>query len=37
MIKNQFGVYIKRIRFDNSKDYYNLKFNSFCQKREDNP
>jgi len=32
MIKNQFGVNIKRIRSDNAKDYFNLVLNSFCQK-----
>nr|KYP41064.1 Retrovirus-related Pol polyprotein from transposon TNT 1-94 [Cajanus cajan] len=32
MIKNQFGVGIKRIRSDNAKDYFNLVLNSFCQK-----
>ena len=32
MIKNQFGVNIKRIRFGNAKDYFNLVLNSFCQK-----
>lgn len=32
MIKNQFGVNIKRIRFDNANDYFNLVLNSFCQK-----
>ena len=32
MIKNQFGVNIKRIRFDNVRDYINLVLNSFCQK-----
>jgi len=32
MIKNQFGVNIKRIRLDNARDYFNLVHNSFCQK-----
>ena len=33
MIKNQFGVNIKRIRSDNARDYFNLVLNSFCQKK----
>jgi len=33
MIKNQFGVSIKRIRSDNAKDYFNLVLNSFFQKQ----
>jgi hypothetical protein len=32
MVKNQFGVSIKRVRFDNAKDYFNHGLNSFCQK-----
>jgi transposase InsO family protein len=32
MVKNQFGVSIKRIRSDNAKDYFNHGLNSFCQK-----
>jgi len=32
MIKNQFGVTIKKITSDNAKDYFNLTLNSFCQK-----
>ena len=34
MIKNQFGVNIKRIRSDNARDYFNLVLKSFCQKEE---
>nr|KYP63246.1 Retrovirus-related Pol polyprotein from transposon TNT 1-94 [Cajanus cajan] len=32
MVKNQFGVSIKRIRSDNAKDYFNHGLISFCQK-----
>lgn len=32
MIKNQFGVKIKKLRSDNAKDYFNHTLNSFCQK-----
>ncbi|KAK2354846.1 putative mitochondrial protein [Trifolium repens] len=32
MVKNQFGVSIKRVRSDNAKDYFNHGLNSFCQK-----
>ena len=32
MVKNHFGVSIKRIRFDNVKYYFNHDFNSFCKK-----
>jgi len=32
MVKNQFGTNTKIIRPDNAKDYFNLEFNSFCQK-----
>lgn len=32
MVKNQFGVSLKRIRFDDAKDYFNHGLNSFCQK-----
>jgi len=32
MIKNQFEVNLKNIRSDNAKNYFNLEFDSFCQK-----
>ncbi|CAJ2655949.1 unnamed protein product [Trifolium pratense] len=32
LVKNQFGVSIKRVRSDNAKDYFNQGLNSFCQK-----
>ena len=32
MVKNQFGVSIKRIRSDNAKDYFIHGLISFCQK-----
>ena len=32
MIKNQFGVNIKRLRSDNGKEYFNHVLTSFCQK-----
>lgn len=31
MVKNQFGVSIKRIRSDSDKYYFNHDLNSFCQ------
>lgn len=32
MIKNQFGVNIKRLRSDNARDYFNQTLTSYCQK-----
>ena len=32
MITTQFGVTIKKIRSDNTKDYFNITLNSFCKK-----
>ena len=32
MVKNQFGVSIKRVRLDNGKDYFNQTLSSYFQK-----
>jgi len=37
MIKNMFGVNIKRIKSNNANKYFILEFDSFFPKRGDNP